>query len=246
MKPTVVIVDADPQSRQRLKGLLSQVPIVKIAGEAGDSEAAVQVLDELHPDIVFLDIEMPSEYGLDVLRRVGSSSIVIFTTATDPYALTAFELSVAGCLRKPVDADRLRAALDRAVRMAGDSSVPQTGRGYAQAGSGAQESLTRLFLRERDAIMPVRVERISRFEADGDYVVVHMDEGEHLVRLRLQDLEDQLDDRFLRVHRSHLVNLDHVRVFEPHEDGRLVVVMSDMTRILASRTRSRELRRLAR
>ncbi len=89
------------------------------------------------------------------------------------------------------------------------------------------------------------VERITRCEADGDYVVVHVGERQHLVRMRLQELESGLGPHFLRAHRSHLVNLDHVRIFEPSEDGRMVVVMDDGTRIMASRSRSRELRRLA-
>lgn len=246
MKPTALIVDDDPLARERLKDLLVEVPLVEVVGEAGDGESAIRMLEELRPDIAFLDIEMPAGSGLDVLRRAKHAPVAIFTTAYDHYAVTAFELAAVDYLLKPFGAARLREALERAVRLVGEPDGASEARARATEALDSEVDLSRLFLRERDAILPVPIERISRFEADGDYVVVHVDDRRHLVRLRLQDLEDRLGDRFLRVHRSHLVNLDHVQKFEPHEDGRLVVVMSDDAHILASRSRSRELRRLAR
>lgn len=247
MKPKAVVVDDDPLARERLKDLVSEVALVDIVGEAGDGEAAVRLIDDIRPDLAFLDIEMPACSGLEVVKRIRHSPAVIFTTAYDHYAITAFELAAVDYLLKPFGADRLREALERALstlgREAGDLDV---GTRASDALGSSEERLTRLFLRERDTILPVAVERITRVEADGDYVSVHADDRSYLVRLRLQDLESRLGHRFLRVHRSHLVNLDHVKVFEHQQDARLVVVMSDGTRILASRARSRELRKLAR
>jgi two-component system LytT family response regulator len=249
VKPTAVVVDDDALARERLRDLAGEVPLVEVIGEASDGLSAVRLVDELRPDIVFLDIEMPALNGLEVVRRFRHTPAVIFTTAYDQYAVTAFELSAVDYLLKPFGAARFREAAERAVASLGkEPAVALTQR---LAGSlDPEPGLSRLFLREGDSILPVAVERISRFEADGDYVIVR-EAGDpsarkHMVRLRLQDLEDRLGDRFLRVHRSHLVNLDHVRVFEHQDDARLVVVMSDGARIVASRARSRELRRLAR
>lgn len=245
MKPTAVVVDDDALARERLRDLADEVPLVDVIGEAADGVSAVRVIDDLRPDIVFMDIEMPAGSGLEVVKKLTHRPAVVFTTAYDQYAVTAFELSAVDYLLKPFGAERFQEAVQRAVQALGkERAVPLDQR--LEEALDTEPRLSRLFLRERDAILPVPVERITRFEADGDYVLVHTGDREHLVRLRLQDLEARLGDRFLRVHRSHLVNLDHVKVFEHHEDARLVVVMSDGTRILASRARSRELRRLAR
>ncbi len=245
MRPTAVVVDDDPLARERLRDLAGEVSLVDVVGEAADGESAVRVIDELRPDIVFLDIEMPGGSGLDVARRIEHPAAIVFTTAYQQYAVTAFELSAVDYLLKPFGPERFREAVERALAARGLES--QTRR-TARLDEALEQShpLARLFLRERDTILPVPVERIVRIEAEGDYVMVHTRERSYLVRLRLQDLESRLGDRFLRVHRSHLVNLDHVKVFEHNDDVRLVVVMTDGTRILASRARSRELRRLAR
>ena len=245
MRPTAVVVDDDPLARERLRDLAAEVPLLELVGEAADAETAVRVVDELRPDVVFLDIEMPAGSGLEVARRIRHPAAVIFTTAYHQYAVTAFELSAVDYLLKPFGAERFREAVERAIVSLARGGSESRAERMRDALDPAPR-LTRLFLRERDAILPVPVERIVRVEAEGDYVMVHTRERAHLVRLRLQDLESRFGERFLRVHRSHLVNLDHVKLFEHHEDSRLVVVMNDGTRILASRTRSRELRRLAR
>ncbi len=255
MKPTAVIVDDDALARERLKDLIVEAPLVEVVGEAADGAAGLRLLDEARPDVAFLDIEMPVMSGVEVLRRVRRPPAVIFTTAYDHYAVTAFELAAVDYLLKPFGVDRFREAVERAIRLAPGSGAEdeeldpeaEAARTRAVEALARDRPLTRLFLRERGVILPVPIDEVVRFEADGDYVVVHTTEHRHLVRLRLQDLEERLAERFLRVHRSHLVSLEHVKRFERHdEDGRLTVVMSDGTRILASRSRSRELLRLAR
>lgn len=258
MRPTAVIADDDALARARLKDLIAEAPLVELVGEAADGRSAVHLIDAVRPDVAFLDIEMPVWTGLEVLKRVQHTPVVIFTTAYDHYAVTAFELAAVDYLLKPFGAERFREAVERAVRLVGeeDEAAQQRASDRVREGEALktragetmeqEKPLERLFLRERDTIVPVPVEQVLRFEADGDYVIVHTAERQHLVRLRLRNLGERLGDRFLRVHRSHLVNLDHVRQFERNDDGRLIVIMSDQTRILASRSRSRELLRLAR
>lgn len=245
MRPTAVVADDDVLARERLRDLVAEVPLVEIVGEAGDGVSAIEVVKRLKPDVVFLDIEMPGLGGLEVARSLPHPAAVIFTTAHNQYAVTAFELSAVDYLLKPFGAERFREAVERALAYGTKESVEARTRRYTEAVQ-AESNLTRLFLRERDAIVPVAIDQVVRFEADGDYVMVHTHDRSHLVRLRIQDLEARLGERFLRVHRSHLVNMDHVQRFENQEDARLVVVMSDGTRVVASRSRSRELRRLAR
>lgn len=245
-KPTAVVVDDDTLARERVKDLLAEAPLVEVIGEAADGQSALRMIDQLEPDIAFLDIEMPALNGLQVLERLTHRPVIVFTTAYDQYALTAFELAAVDYLLKPFGLDRFRTSLERAVRAVARRSVGPDSVTRAKEMLGTGDDLQRLFLRERDAILPVEVDRVSRFEADGDYVQVHAGERPYLVRLKLQDLETRLGGRFLRVHRSHLVNLDHVRRFERHDATRLAVVMADGTRIVASRSRSQELRRLAR
>lgn len=245
MRPTAVVVDDDPMARERLRDLAAEAPLVELVGEASDGVSALEVVERLRPDLIFLDIEMPALNGLEVARRLAHPAAVIFTTAHDQYAVTAFELSAVDYLLKPFGVDRFREAVERALTYRLKEPPEALARRYLEA-SQVGPGLTRLFLRERDAIVPVPVESVVRFQAEGDYVMVHTSDRSHLVRLRIQDLESRLGERFLRVHRSHLVNMDHVKRFENQDDARLVVVMSDGTRVVASRSRSRELRRLAR
>ena len=245
MLPTAIVVDDDPLARARLRDLVQDVPLVRIIGEAADADSAVAVIDALQPDVVFLDIEMPAGTGLDVARRIEHDAVLVFTTAYHDYALAAFELAAVDYLLKPFGADRFREAVERALAVVGRSTGPDV-RTRLERQLDPDAELSHLFLRVRDTILPLPVGEVLRFEADGDYAQVHTRDDVHLVRLRLQDLEHRLGDRFLRVHRSHLVNLEHVRVFEQHDDSRLVAVMSDGARIVASRAKSRELRRLAR
>lgn len=245
MRPTALVVDDDPLARARLRDLAAEVPLIEVVGEAADVDGALDAIARLRPDVVFLDISMPGGSGLDVARRMEHTAAVVFTTAYDHYAVTAFELSAVDYLLKPFGAERFREAVERALAAA-RREAPESRIARLPPSLEGEGSLSRLFLRERDAILPVPVGRIIRFEAEGDYVLVHTEERSYLVRLRLQDLEGRLGERFMRVHRSHLVNLEHVKRFENHDDARLVVVLSDGTRVQASRARSRELRRLAR
>ncbi len=253
-KIRALIVEDEPLARRTLREILADVPWLECIGEAETGTRAVQLIDALAPDLVFLDIEMPELNGLDVLDRISHEPAVIFTTAYDRYAVSAFELEALDYLLKPFGRERCLAALERARR-----ALPLSGRGsrseaetttplVERARSVMAESgpLTRLFVRDRDRIVPVATAEIERLEAADDYVEVRTKSRSYLVYLTLNDFERRLDpERFIRVHRAHIVNLDFVKQLVPFDGSRMQVEMRDGTKILASRARSKELRQLA-
>lgn len=244
-RPTAIVADDDALARERIKDLNAEAGLLELVGEAADGRAAVALIDEKRPAIVFLDIRMPVLDGLQVLQAVEHEPAVIFTTAHGDYAVRAFELAAVDYLLKPFGVERFRTAVERAISF-GRGPAASTLDRVQSVMAVAKAAPTRLFAREREAIVPIDLADVVRVEASGDYVLVYANGKRHIMRTNLQDLEKDLGDKFLRVHRSHMVNLDHVLRFEPHDASRLTVLLSDGSRVVASRARSQELRRLAR
>ncbi|HEY4306685.1 MAG TPA: response regulator [Gemmatimonadaceae bacterium] len=238
---TALIADDEPVARAGLRHMLADVPWIQCVGDAANGLAAVESIDRLRPDLLFLDIEMPGLSGLDVLRRIVHQPLVLFTTAYAQHAVTAFELGALDYLLKPFAAGRLATTLDR-VRAALGEPLPPTADRLAEAmGHGP---MTRLFVRSGSSIMPIAIESIVRFEAWGDYVTAYTARSRHLLHLSLNRLEERLDAaRFVRVHRTHIVNLAHVVAFR-RQDKALVAEMSDGARVAVNRTKARVLRDL--
>jgi two-component system LytT family response regulator len=238
---TAVIVDDEPLARRRLRALVDDLDWLECIGEAADGPAAVRAIDELRPDLAFLDIHLPGLSGIDVLARVRHVPAVIFTTAHDRYAATAFELAAVDYLLKPFGAQRFVRAMER-VR-------PIVDRRAAEAAAPPRDEPTprRLFVREGGRIVPLPTRDVERLEACDDFVEVHARGRCYRINVPLQQLEAQLDPTcFVRVHRSHIVNLDHVAGWEPFDGSRFEVRLRDGTRITASRQRSRVLRHVSR
>lgn len=239
-----VIVEDEPMARQTLRDFLGEVTWIDLAGEATSGLAAVRLLRELRPDLVFLDVQMPELTGLQILEELDFEPAVIFTTAHDAYAVQAFELGAIDYLLKPFGRQRFAMTISRLrERMTvarGSDPVPVRERAVASA----FEPLTRLFVRHRGRILPVRIEEISWLEAGDDYVSVYVGGACHLVGLTLGEFERRLpSDLFRRVHRSHIVNLDYVESIEPY-DRRLALRLRDGTTVVASRSASQTLRDL--
>jgi two-component system LytT family response regulator len=213
-------------------------------GEAASGPEAIESIDAQRPDLVFLDIEMPGSSGIDVLRRIRHQPAVVFTTAHAQHAVAAFELGALDYLLKPFGEERLRGTLDRVRAALGAPSTPALDRFAEAMGRGP---LGRLFIRTGRSIVPLAVADVSWFGATGDYVTAHAGTAKHLLHLSLNHLEERLDaKRFTRIHRTCIVNLDHVAAFRPEPGGTLVAEMKDGTRLAVSRARARELRALAR
>ena len=245
MTHRALIADDEPLARRKLRKLIAAVDWLEVVGETGDGPSTVAAVDELEPDLLFLDIRMPGASGLEVLERIEHRPHVIFTTAYDKYAVTAFELQALDYLLKPFGPDRLASALERA-REALRSTGPRAAMTErARETLGGRRPLTRLFVKERGKIVPVAVNQIARLEACDDYVAIHVGERRYLVHLRLKEFESTLDSRnFVRVHRSHIVNLEHVKALRPYDGARFQVELRDGTRVIASRSGSKLLREM--
>lgn len=243
MKVRTLIVDDEPIARAGLRDLVSGIEWIEVCGEAASGPAAVEAIDTQHPELVFLDIQMPGMSGTEVLRQVKHQPHVVFTTAYAQHAAAAFELGALDYVLKPFGRERLTTTLARVRAALGEPMAQPTADRLAEA--LAKGPMTRLFVRSGTAIVPVSVDSISRFEADGDYVVASVSGGRtrHVLHLALSRLEARLDPaRFVRIHRTCIVNLDRVTVFKRRGKGRLVAVLDDGSEHAVSRARSRTIR----
>ena len=237
----VLIVEDEPLARATLREYLSREVDVEIVGEAADGAAAVKAIRRLSPDLLFLDVHLPELSGLEVLEQVHPCPAVVFTTAFDRYAVAAFELGAVDYLLKPFGERRCRATLDRVRRRlaAGDGGpMPED-----LAKGLLERPLSRLFATKGGRTVPVPVAEVRRIEGAGDYSELCCAGRRFLVSLRLKDLEARLDgERFVRIHRSHLVNLEHVVEIRPRDSHRLEVVLDTGDVAPASRLGSTRLR----
>jgi two-component system LytT family response regulator len=245
VKVRALIVDDEPLARIGLRAMLSAFDWVEVVGEAADGEAAVAAIDRLRPELVFLDVQMPGLFGMEVLRRIEHQPFIIFTTAFSQHAVSAFELGAVDYLLKPFGAPRLSAAMER-IRAAigepvGVSALERL------AGALATGPISRLFVRTGSNLVPLPISEVVSFEADRDYVTAHTAHSRHILNLSLTRLEERLDSaRFVRVHRAHIVNLDHVRAFKRDARGNLAAELTNGRRVPVSRARAQELRSLGR
>jgi len=239
----VLIVDDEPVARRRLRRLVREIAGVDIAGEAADGRSAVSAIRTLAPDIVLLDVQMPEMDGFEVLQAAGDRlPAVIFVTAFDRYALRAFEVHALDFLLKPVTAEKLGRALDRAqTRIAERRGALLDPRILALlddlAGAGRRRFLTRLPVKLRGKMIVVDLADVDWIEAADNYVTLHVGANAYPARETMSRLERELDpERFVRIHRSAIVQVDRIKELLPEFHGDFVVVLRDGTRVTLSRT----------
>lgn len=228
-----VIVDDEPLVREELRRFLGSRDEIRLAGEAADGAQAVRLIREVGPDLAFMDVRMPELDGLQVLEALEEEErpSVVFVTAYEDYALTAFELDAVDYLRKPFDDERLGECMERIRRRFSAETGPEK----REAAAG-REVIRRFLVRTSGNTLVVRARDVDWFEADGNYVRLHVGDTEHLVRSQLTDLEKGLDPRrFVRVHRSAMVNLKRVRELDFLRSGDCNLVLEDGTTVRMSR-----------
>jgi two-component system LytT family response regulator len=240
-KIRTLVVDDEPMGRERVLSLLQQEDDVEVIGECSDGTQAIAAIQQHAPDLVFLDVQMPGSSGFGVIDAVGPDRMptVIFVTAYDEYALKAFEYHALDYLLKPFNRDRFqetlkhaRASLER--RRAGDLGrrllalvndiKPETPR------------LERLVVKSGGRVFFLRTDEIDWIEAAGNYVRLHLGEESHLFRETMNRMEARLDaKRFVRIHRSRIVNTERIKELQPWFNGEYVVILRNGTRLTLSR-----------
>jgi two-component system LytT family response regulator len=244
MKDFVLIADDEPLARRTLREHLRNLGWVDPILEARDGKTAITLANKERPELIFLDIVMPGATGLQVLEQLDYDSKVIFTTAHDQYAITAFELGAIDYVLKPFGRDRLERAVQRAQAVLDGPSAPLLLR--AREALQSPRTLSRVFVRDGNRIVPIALASIERLQGADDYATIFTTPKEYLVNIRLSELETHLmPANFLRVHRSHLINLEFVASIEPYDANRVEVVLKSGVRIVASRAGSKLLRDLA-
>lgn len=236
----VVTVEDEPLARERLRTLLEQEADFDLLCEVADGRSAVDAIRTRKPDLVFLDVNIPELNGFGVIEEVGVEHMpaVVFVTAYDQFAVRAFETHALDYILKPFDEERFRSALDRARNTLSNRDAGSLeNRLYDLLGQARNAThAERLAVRSGGRIVFVRTEDIDWIGAEGNYARLHIGSESHLLRETMSILEEKLGPaRFLRIHRSTLVNTDAIAELEPLLQGDYVVILRDGTRLTSSR-----------
>lgn len=232
----VLIVDDERPARQKLRLFLSKETGFDTVLEADDGIEALRLIREMRPDLVLLDIQMPGLTGFEVIEAIGAADFpyVIFTTAYDQHALKAFEVHAVDYLLKPFTLERFHASLEefRTRRNSGEQLLE-----LLQTIYSPDSCLSRILIRDGERVVPIRLEEVSRISAEEKYVRLHAGKRTYLYRAPLSGLVTRLDPRrFVRVHRSEVLNVDFVAELQPWSHGDYIIVMKDGNKIPLSRT----------
>lgn len=257
---TAVIADDEPLARDALRIRLEREPGVEIVGEAQNGAQAVELARTLHPDLLFLDIQMPGKDGFQVIEEIASEHlpVVVFVTAHDEYALRAFDVHALDYLVKPYTADRFQVALARARDEVAKSTDPAThqrvvnllderhrAKGTTSLPTAGEAPLLRLAVTHKKRTVLMKTEDIDWIESDGNYVLLHVQGQTHTVRMTMTELDRRLDSTmFARIHRGIIVKIDRIATVEPAWHGDYTATLKDGTILKVTRTyRSRLLPR---
>ncbi|MCW5911691.1 MAG: response regulator transcription factor [Cyclobacteriaceae bacterium] len=223
-----LIIDDERLARKELTKLLEEHPSIEIAGEAMNADEAEQMINELNPDLLFLDIQMPGRTGFQLLESLESVPLVVFTTAYDEFALKAFEVNALDYLLKPIQAERLSEAIHKIME-----------KERAKIGRGAGKKLgleDQVFVKDGERCWFVSLANIRYFESDGNYIKVYFDANRPMIHKSLNALDDRLDERaFFRASRKHIINLSWVEGIEPWFNGGLMVKLRGGDKVEVSR-----------
>jgi len=230
-----VIVDDEDLARQVVRELLEAHPEIEIVAECGNGFEAVKAVTELKPDLLFLDIQMPKLDGFEVLELIGTDMAVIFATAYDQHALRAFEVHAVDYLLKPFGSERFEQALTRARQRIGGKLPPPLD--LKAAARTAGEFAERIVVRDGTRVHIIPTAKLDYVEAQDDYVALASGGKKHLKQQTISSLESSLDPaRFLRIHRSYIVNLERVTKIEPYGKDTHLSILNDGTRLPVSRS----------
>ncbi len=225
-----LIVDDERLARKELMKLLEDHPMIEVVGEAMNAEEATQMVNELNPDLLFLDIQMPGKTGFQLLEELDSVPLVVFTTAYDEFALKAFEVNALDYLLKPIQPERLSEAI---------AKLADKERAKNAAIRGPEKKLglhDQVFVKDGDRCWFVSLNNVRLIESDGNYIKVYFDNNRPMIHKSLNALDEKLDERaFFRASRKHIVNLSWVEGIEPWFNGGLMVKLRGGDKVEVSR-----------
>jgi len=226
-----LIVDDERLARKELMSLLADFNEIDIVGEAVDAEDALEKIQQLQPDLLFLDIQMPGKSGFELLEQLDTTPQVIFTTAYDEFAIKAFEVNALDYLMKPIQSDRLAASVKKLSTKTQRQQQPEdpvlTGK------LGLQDQV---FVKDGERCWFVKLSDVRLFESDGNYIKVYFDGNRPMIHKSLNALDEKLNDKdFFRASRKHIINLSWVDTIEPWFNGGLLVKLKGGEKIEVSR-----------
>jgi two-component system LytT family response regulator len=239
MKPSIlktIIVDDEELARSLLREYCSYHSNIQIVAECANGFEAVKAVSELHPDMIFLDIQMPKLSGFEVIELLDEPPAVIFVTAFDQYALKAFDVHAVDYLLKPYGKERFNEALDLAMKRLNKHQTGRTKQIAAESKPSGQ-LLERILIKEGSKVLVIPVEKIDFIEAQDDYASFRYEGKSHLKMQRLAELESSLDPRrFVRIHRSYILNIERLSKIELFAKESRTAVLKDGTQLPVSRT----------
>lgn len=229
-----IIIDDERLARRELKSLLKKHDDIDIVDEAGNADEALEKIQGINPDLLFLDIQMPEKTGFDLLEMLPTVPKVIFTTAYDEFALQAFEINALDYLLKPIEPKRLEGALNKLREQVDKENVQSEAE---QQTKGKKKILgEQVFVKDGDKCWFVNLKDIRLLESDGNYVKVYFDNNRPLIHRSLNALDEKLDDRmFFRASRKYIINLTWIDKIEPWFNGGLMVTLKGGERVEISR-----------
>ncbi|MFO1515178.1 MAG: response regulator [Verrucomicrobiota bacterium] len=237
MSLRVIIVDDEPLARERVHTFLADESDVEIVAECADGAEAVAQIEKLHPDVLFLDVQMPRLNGFEVLEAIGPDAmpIVVFTTAHDDHAIRAFEVSAVDYLLKPFKQPRFRKALERArtqLQATKDNAPKPELSALLSQWREANGGGPRVLVKSPDRILFLKPDEIDHIEACGNYVVLHAGKEKHIVRETMTAMESRLNSSgFMRINRSVILNLSRIKELQPLAAGEYVVILKTGARL---------------
>jgi len=248
MSITAIVVDDESHARQALTHLLKAHNLIEIIGECENGLTAVKAVNELRPQLMFLDIQMPKLDGLDVLDLLGDAApVTVFVTAHDEYAIQAFEKNALDYLLKPVSKERLANTIERLANLPlSDEEKQHSREALVQEHQQSQSPVARILVREKSDVYVIPTETVIAIEAADDYVVIHTEDKQHIKQDRVSRLEALLDSRlFCRIHRSAIINLDYLAGIETEgKDTRFANMKNGLQFAISRNGYSRLLERL--